>query len=72
MEDKYKIPYINACIRAFSKRFQISAKSAFQYLYRFQALQFLDEFYHIEHLQSIDDAVDDLIAFCHKNGGQLQ
>ena len=72
MEDKYKIPYINACIRAFSKRFQISVKSAFQYLYRFQALQFLDEYYHAEHLQSIDDAVDDLIAFCHKNGGQLQ
>lgn len=60
MEDKYKIPYINACIRAFSKRFQISVKSAFQYLYLFQALQ------------SIDDAVDDLIAFCRKNGGQLQ
>ncbi|WP_455629797.1 DUF3791 domain-containing protein [Parabacteroides sp.] len=49
-----KRPYINASIRAFSKRFQISEKSAFQYLYRFQALQLLDEFYHVEHLQSID------------------
>lgn len=38
----------------------------------FKHSQFLDEFYHIEHLQSIDDTVDDLIAFCHKNGGQLQ
>ena len=27
MEDKYKIPYINACIRAFAKRFDLSAKT---------------------------------------------
>ncbi|WP_455626524.1 DUF3791 domain-containing protein [Parabacteroides sp.] len=44
-------------------------KSAFQYLYRFQALQFFDEFYHVEHLQSIDDTVDDLVFLCHRNGG---
>ncbi len=32
---------------------------------------FLDEFYEIEHLQSIDDAVDDLIVYCKRNGGTL-
>jgi hypothetical protein len=25
----------------------------------------------VEHLQSIDDAVDDLIVICQKHGGQL-
>ena len=71
MNDKYKIPYINACIRAFAKRFGLSVKNAFLYLYRFKGVNFLDEFYEAEHLQSIDDAVDDLIIICQKNGGQL-
>ena len=76
MNDKYKIPYINACVRAFAKRFHLSIKNAFLYLYRFKGMEFLDEFYEAEfyeaeHLQSIDDAVDDLIIICQKNGGQL-
>ena len=64
--------YMNACIRAFAKRFQLSVKSAFLYLYHFKGIHFLDEFYETEHLQSIDDAVDDLIVLCRKNGGLLQ
>lgn len=71
MADKFQIPYTNACIRKFAERFGLPVKSAFQYLYRFKGIQFLDEFYQIEHLQSIDDAVDDLIALCQKNGGAL-
>ena len=59
MKDKYQIPYINACIRAFD------------YLYRFKGIDFLVEFYEIEHLQSIEDAVDDLVVCCSNNGGTL-
>lgn len=72
MDDKYKIPYLNACIRAFAQRFSLSVKSAFLYLHRFKGIHFLDEYYEVEHLQSLDDAVDDLIVLCHKNGGMLQ
>ena len=71
MEDKYKIPYINACIRAFAKRFSISPKVAFDYLYKFKGIDFLVEFYEVEHLQSLDDTVDDLIVCCLNNGGDL-
>lgn len=39
MEDKYKIPYINACIRAFAKRFELPVKTAFSYLYRFKGIE---------------------------------
>lgn len=71
MEDKYKIPYVNACIRAFAARFKLSVQAAFAYLYQYQGVAFLDEYYAIEHLQSIDDAVDDLVILCQKNGGHL-
>lgn len=72
MEQNYKIPFINFCIRSFAERFNLSVKSAFQYLQRFNAIKFLDDFYDVEHLQSIDDTVDDLIVLCKKNGGELQ
>ncbi len=72
MSEKYKIPYINACIRAFAKRFNLPIKSAFRYLYTFKGIEFLDNYYEIEHLQSIEDAVDDLIILCQNNGGQLE
>ncbi len=72
MSDKYQIPYINACIRAFAKRFNLSVRSAFEYLDHFKGVQFLIDFYGIEHLQSIDDAVDDLIVCCQNNGGTLK
>lgn len=71
MGNKYKIPYVNACIRAFAKRFGLPIQKAFKYLYDHKGINFLDEFYEIEHLQSIDDAVDDLIVYCKKNGGTL-
>ena len=72
MENKYKIPYINACIRAFAKRFKLSVLAAFEYLDTFKGIRFLIEFYDIEHLQSIDDAVDDLVICCKNNGGTLK
>ena len=68
---KYQIPYTNACIRAFGRRFSISIKDAYKYLRKYKGIGFLVEFYEIEHLQSIEDAVDDLIVFCHNNGGHL-
>ena len=72
MENKYKIPYINACIRAFARRFKLSVRTAFEYLDTFKGIHFLIEFYDTEHLQSIDGAVDDLIICCKNNGGTLK
>lgn len=71
MADKYQIPFINACIRALAKRVGLPVKNAFQYLERFNGMEFLVKFYPTLHLQSIDDTVDDLIIMCKKNGGAL-
>ncbi len=71
MNDKFQIPYINACIRAFAIRFSLSTPAAFRYLKRFNGVNFLEEFYDVEHLLSIDEAVNDLVLICKKNGGML-
>ena len=44
---------------------------AYDYMKRFCGLAFLIEFYDVEHLQSIEDAVDDVILVCKNNGGTL-
>ena len=46
-------------------------KEAFLYLKKYKGIDFLVEFYEIEHLQSIEDTLDDLILYCKKNGGHL-
>ena len=69
--DKYEIPFLNACIRAFGQRFSLPGEEAYAYLKKYEGMAFLIEFYDVEHLQSIDDTVDDLVLICQKNGGQL-
>ena len=57
MADKYQIPFINACIRAFAKRVGLPVKNVFQYLDRFKGVGFLVDFYPTLHLQSVEDSI---------------
>lgn len=68
---KYEIPFLTACIHAFSQRFSMTRQAAFQYLQKHKGLGFLIEFYDVEHLQSMDETIDDLCIVCQKNGGKL-
>lgn len=68
---KFEIPFINLCIREFSKRFSISLSAAYEYLRQHDGIAFLEEFYDVEHLQSIDETIDDLIVCCRNKGGYL-
>jgi len=67
-----KIAWTVACVSEFARRFDISVKSAFQYLYLHGGIAFLDEHYEAEHLLSFDDAVDDLVLVCETKGEALQ
>ncbi len=71
MKNSYKISYMNACIRMFARRFGLPLTTAALYLSNFKGLRFLDEYYQAEHLLSLDDALDDLVKICQKNGGNL-
>lgn len=68
-ELKKKINYTVVCVNEFANRFKITAKDAFNYLYAHKGIEFLKEYYDVEHTLSIDDAIDDLMIICRKNGG---
>jgi hypothetical protein len=68
---KYEIPFLTACIQAFGRRFNMTRQAAFRYLHEHKGLAFLIEFYDVEHLQSMDDTIDDMLVICRQNGGTL-
>ena len=49
----------------------MTRQAAYRYLQEHKGLAFLIEFYDVEHLQSIDDTIDDLLIVCQQNGGTL-
>ena len=69
--ERYEIPFFNACIKAFGKRFSMSREKAYDYMKRYSGIAFRIEFYDAEHLQSIEDTVDDVLLVCKNNGGSL-
>lgn len=66
-----KIEYIVACIAAFAERFSLSNSQAYRYLKLFSGLDFLNEYYEMEHTFSIEESVNDLITICQRNEGAL-
>jgi hypothetical protein len=66
-----KIEYIIAVVNEFAARFSLNPQQAYKYLDRYKGIDFVDEFYNVEHTQSFDDVVDDLALLCRKNGGAL-
>lgn len=66
------IEYVNCCVGAFANRLNLTLSQSYAYLRRFSGIDFLIDCYQAEHTLSIEDAVDDLIAICQKNGGNLK
>ena len=69
---KNMIDYFVICINEVADRYRLTAKEAFEYLYEFQGLKFLENFYNIQHTLSFDDTVDSLTIVCRDNGGNLE
>ena len=65
------IEYLLCVIGAFAGQFMLTNASAYRYLRDYKGLDFLVRHYEIEHTQSIEDAVEDITAICHRHGGAL-
>lgn len=61
--------YIVVCISEFASRYDMPMRDAYIYLTEYRGIDFLKEFYDVEHTLSFDEAVDDLAAICRRNGG---
>ncbi len=70
--DKKVIQYTVACVSEFAASKNLTERQAFDYLCNHGAMDFLVEFYDVEHTLSFDDAVNDLTLVSQKNGGKIQ
>ena len=70
-EQKERINYTVACVNEFARKHDLSAKEAFQYLFRFKGIAFLQENYEAEHTLSFDTVLEDLRILCRRNGGTI-
>lgn len=70
-EERKQINYAVACVSEFARKHGLTAKDAFGFLFKYKAIEFLKENYDIEHTLSLDDALDDMLLICERNGGIL-
>lgn len=70
-EERKKINYAVACVSEFANQYCIKQKTAFKFLYQYKAIEFIKEYYDIEHTLSFDEVLEDMLLICQKNGGVL-
>lgn len=70
--DKDIIDYVMTAIIEFAKRHGLTIREASNYLNRFKGIDFLTEYYDVEHTLSFNDCVDDLTLVCQNNGGEVR
>jgi len=72
MDTKKESYYFLMILNLIAKKYNIFIYEAYEYLSRYKGIEFLQEFYDVEHTLNTDDVVDDVLAICVKNGGVLQ
>ena len=66
-----EVSFIVAVISDFAERFDLSTSQAYRYLARHKGIDFLQEFYDVEHTLSFENVVSDVARYCRNNGGAL-
>ena len=70
-KEKSKIAYITACVFGFASQFDMNPREAMAYLSKFEGINYLDEFYDIEHTLPFNDTMNALQTICMRNGGAV-
>ena len=66
-----KLDWIMIFIYEFGRKHGLTMKQAFNYLYRYQGMAFLNKHYDYVHTQSFKSMVEDITEYCHRKGGGL-
>ncbi|MBR4198379.1 MAG: DUF3791 domain-containing protein [Bacteroidales bacterium] len=74
MSDKTidKVEWTVCFVYEFARLYNIDMKQAFNYLCRYDGIDFVDRHYDFVHTQSFKSMVHDVAEYCVKNGGHLQ
>ena len=68
---KDKIEWTIIFVWEFGRKYGLTMKQAFNYLSRFNGIDFIDRHYGYVHTQSFASMVDDIAEYCHRHGGTL-
>lgn len=71
-KDKKKVDFIVLVLRDFSKKKGLPVVEAFDYLYKYKGISFLEKYYETEHLLSMREIVEDITKICRNNGGDIE
>ena len=66
-----QVSYIVAVISDFAEHYGLPTPQAYRYLARYKGIEFLEDFYDVEHTLSFEDVVSDVARICRNNGGTL-
>ncbi len=70
-ENRNVLDYVVVCVSEFATRYDIQMQEAYQYLRQYKGIDYLQEFYDVEHTLSFEDAINDLTTICQNNGGDI-
>lgn len=68
---KDKIEFAVSLITDFAKKHSLSTTQAFNYLDRFNAIDFINQHYNIAHTLPFAEILDNLALYCKNHGGNL-
>jgi len=64
-----EINYFVMIMNLIARKYNISINETYKYLEKHKGIEFLQEFYDVEHTLNTDDVIDDVLAICAENGG---
>ncbi len=68
---KDKLEWMLIFSSEFGQRFGLTLKQAYNYLCRYQGIDFIDKHYGYVHTQSFQSMIDDIGEYCRRKGGML-
>ena len=65
------VDYLAFMVNEFALKHKLSATQSFEYLKRYGGIEFLDDFYDVEHCENPNITLISLQTICNREGGNL-